>query len=98
MNTANLSSNTLGNTLSIYEAKTHFSALAGRVAAGEAFTVTRHGKPLLKLVPVVKEEQSIRSLRIQSGISLLRKLKNELNKPILSREEVSLYKDEDKKW
>ncbi len=28
----------------------NFSAVAARVAAGEELTVTRHGKPLLKLV------------------------------------------------
>ena len=30
----------------------NFSAIAARVAAGEDLTVTRHGKPLLRLVPV----------------------------------------------
>ena len=30
----------------------NFSAIATRVAAGEDLTVTRHGKPLLRLVPV----------------------------------------------
>ena len=30
----------------------NFSAIAARVAAGEELTVTRHGKPLLKLAPL----------------------------------------------
>lgn len=30
----------------------HFSAIAARVAAGEELTVTRYGKPVLKLVQV----------------------------------------------
>ena len=34
-----------------YEAKTHFSRLLERVARGESVTITRHGKPVAKLVP-----------------------------------------------
>jgi prevent-host-death family protein len=34
-----------------YEAKTHFSRLLERVARGESITITRHGKPVAKLVP-----------------------------------------------
>jgi prevent-host-death family protein len=35
-----------------YEAKTHFSELLERVAAGEQITITRHGAPVARLVPV----------------------------------------------
>ncbi|HEY1751182.1 MAG TPA: type II toxin-antitoxin system prevent-host-death family antitoxin [Caulobacteraceae bacterium] len=35
----------------VLEAKTHFSALLDEVAAGEEVTITRHGKPLARLVP-----------------------------------------------
>ena len=34
----------------------NFSAVAARVAAGEEITVTRYGKPLLKLVQVTPAE------------------------------------------
>jgi prevent-host-death family protein len=34
-----------------FDAKTHFSQLLERVAAGEAVTITRHGMPVAKLVP-----------------------------------------------
>lgn len=37
-----------------YEAKTHFSELLERVAEGEAFTITRHGTPVARLVPVTQ--------------------------------------------
>ena len=30
----------------------NFSAVAARVAAGEELTVTRYGKPVLKLIPI----------------------------------------------
>jgi prevent-host-death family protein len=35
-----------------YEAKTHLPQLLGRVERGEAFTITRHGKPVARLVPL----------------------------------------------
>jgi len=35
-----------------YEAKTHLPALLERVAKGERFTITKHGRPIAQLVPV----------------------------------------------
>lgn len=35
-----------------YEAKTHFSELLERVENGEEVTITRHGSPVARLVPV----------------------------------------------
>ena len=35
-----------------YEAKTHLPALLERVARGERFTITKHGRPIARLVPV----------------------------------------------
>ena len=35
-----------------YEAKTHLPALLERVARGERFTITKHGRPVARLVPV----------------------------------------------
>jgi prevent-host-death family protein len=34
-----------------YEARTHLLALLERVARGERFTITKHGKPIAHLVP-----------------------------------------------
>jgi prevent-host-death family protein len=34
-----------------YEAKTHLPALLERVARGERFTITKHGRPIARLVP-----------------------------------------------
>lgn len=39
-------------TIGSFEAKTHLSQLLERVAGGEEFTITRHGKPVARLVPV----------------------------------------------
>jgi prevent-host-death family protein len=35
-----------------YEAKTHLPALLERVARGERFTITKHGRPIARLVPI----------------------------------------------
>ena len=36
-----------------YEAKTHLPQLLERVERGETITITRHGKPVARLVPAV---------------------------------------------
>jgi prevent-host-death family protein len=35
-----------------YEAKTHLPALLEGVARGERFTITKHGRPIARLVPI----------------------------------------------
>ena len=35
-----------------FEAKAHLAQLLERVAQGEEFTITKHGKPVARLVPV----------------------------------------------
>lgn len=39
-------------TIGANEAKTHLPSLLDRVARGESPTITRHGKPVARLVPV----------------------------------------------
>ena len=54
-----------------YEAKTHLPQLLDRVEQGELITITRHGKPVARLVPVQEYDrqmiadvvQEIRQLR-----------------------------------
>ena len=65
------------NTVGAYEAKTHLSDLLERVEAGEEITITKHGAPVAKLVPVKKEaspeERAAAIVRIQKlagGLSL----------------------------
>jgi prevent-host-death family protein len=65
------------NTVGAFEAKTHLSELLEKVEAGEEITITKHGAPVAKLVPVKKEarlEERIAAIdRIQklaSGLSL----------------------------
>ena len=40
------------NQVGAFEAKTHLSRLLKRVSDGEEFTITKHGQPIAKLVPV----------------------------------------------
>ena len=42
----------MSETLNIYEAKTHLSALVEKAAAGEEIVIAKAGKPMAKLVPL----------------------------------------------
>ncbi len=65
------------NTVGAYDAKTHLSELLEKVEAGAEITITKHGAPVAKLVPVKKEaspEERVAAInRIQklaAGLSL----------------------------
>lgn len=51
-------------TVGSYEAKTHLPALLERVSQGASITITRHGVPIAKLVPI--EPRS--SMSVQEAI------------------------------
>ncbi len=38
--------------IGLFEAKTHFSELVSRAEAGEEIVITRHNKPVVRMVPV----------------------------------------------
>ena len=63
-------------TVGAFEAKTHLSRLLDQVAAGEEVTITKHGKPVARLVeaaPVAKpigEDLLAEVRRIRIGSSL----------------------------
>ena len=40
-----------------YEAKTHLPRLLDRVAQGESLTITRHGRPVARLIPVANNRE-----------------------------------------
>lgn len=65
------------STVGMYDAKTHFAALVMRVKQGEELTITRHGSPVARLVPVrveaTPEERRAaieRMLKRSQGLSL----------------------------
>ncbi len=42
-------------TIGAFDAKTHFSQIIEQVLTGEEFTVTKHGKPVARIVPMATE-------------------------------------------
>lgn len=44
------------NLVGAYQAKTHLPQLLDRVEHGETIVITRHGKPIAKLVPATPEQ------------------------------------------
>jgi prevent-host-death family protein len=45
------------DTVNVYEAKTHLSKLLGRVEHGEEIVIARAGRPIAKLVPVLRRTE-----------------------------------------
>jgi prevent-host-death family protein len=54
-----------------FEAKTHLSELLDRVEAGEELVITRHGRPVAKLVPM----SDAREQRAAIAVKRLRELR-----------------------
>lgn len=52
--------------VNVHQAKTHFSKLLNRVAAGEEVIITRAGKPVARLVPL-QEPKKPRPLGLDQG-------------------------------
>lgn len=44
-------------TIGAFEAKTHLASLLDRVAAGEEVLITKHGKPVARLVGAAQHDQ-----------------------------------------
>ena len=65
-----------------FEAKTHLPALLQRVARGETIIITKHGKPVARLVP---PEQVSASMTIQEVIAGFGEFRNSHK---LSRAEI----------
>jgi len=61
------------DTIGAFDAKTHLAALLDRVAKGESITITRHGVPAAKLVPVGESDPKLNHEQIVEGMRALRK-------------------------
>ena len=46
-------------TVGVYEAKTHLPQLLDEVSEGQSILITRHGKPVARLVPIERPKRSI---------------------------------------
>jgi prevent-host-death family protein len=58
-------------TVGAFEAKTHLSALLERVAGGEEVVITKHGKPIARLVSATAVDQA----RVDEAVAQLRRLR-----------------------
>lgn len=63
------------DSMGAYEAKTHFSELIERVERGEEVTITKHGTPVARIVPLRKESTPAdRSAAIERALVAREKL------------------------
>ena len=58
-------------TVGSYQAKTHLPSLLDRVANGEQITITRHGVPVARLVPVGTRSKA----DVRAAIQAIRELR-----------------------
>lgn len=65
------------NIVGSYDAKTRFAELLEKAESGEEITITRHGKPVARLVPVKKKYTTAerrdaidRMKRLREGLTL----------------------------
>lgn len=61
----------MSESIGAFEAKTHLSALLGKVAKGAEFTITKRGKPVARLVPA----KSARKADIDKTIARLKSIR-----------------------
>lgn len=62
----------------VYEAKQNFSALIESVEAGEEVRITRHGREVVRMLPVIAETQAARSevdAEADAALKALRRLR-----------------------
>ncbi len=80
------------STVTAFEAKTRFGELLERVRGGEEVVITRHNKPVARLVP----EGERRLEQVRSAVRTLRALRGEMRrkKQTLSDEEIFSARDE----
>ena len=79
--------------VSAFEAKTHFGELLDRVSKGEEVVITRHDRPVARLVP----EGAQRLDEVRRAVAGLRELQKRIrrrSKPKLSDREVRSAIDE----
>lgn len=58
----------MSDIVSVYDAKTHLSALLDRAAAGEDIVIARNGKAMARLVPIAfqgQKRQPANAMRIE---------------------------------
>jgi len=62
-------------TIGAFEAKTHFSQIIGKVENGQGFIITKHGKPVAKIIPFEPKPEITRKEAF-TKLTMMRKLYN----------------------
>jgi len=76
------------------EAKARFSSLLDDVERGETIVITRHGKPIARIVPEVVDERA----RRREAIEAIRAFRETLPKPGMTIEEILSARHEGHKY
>lgn len=67
--------------IGILDARNNLSALVERVEKGEEVIITRHGKPVVKMVAVEPADEEERRRRAREAIKAIREMRKEV-KPL----------------
>jgi prevent-host-death family protein len=62
-----------GSLVGAYEAKTHLPQLLDRVEGGETITITRHGKPIARLVPA----EPVKQTDVRAAVEAMKRFQQE---------------------
>jgi prevent-host-death family protein len=66
------------------EAKTHLAELLRAVERGESFAITRHGRPIARLVPAASVDQTAR----RAAVARFRALREDWEPASMTTEEI----------
>ncbi|MDZ7592409.1 MAG: type II toxin-antitoxin system prevent-host-death family antitoxin [Rubrivivax sp.] len=82
-------------TVGLFEAKTHLSELVARAEQGEEVIITRHNKPVAKLVPIseVSPELFRQRLEAVAGLQAIGREMAKRGGPV-TLEEILAWRDE----
>ncbi len=70
--------------VNIRDAKTHFSYLVDRAAAGEEIVIAKAGKPVARLMPLARPQRAKRRLGLANGKLRVGRIRTRFAKPWLS--------------
>jgi prevent-host-death family protein len=82
------------NSIGTFEAKTNFTQLIERVSRGEEILITRRGRPMAKIIPLEKNQNSSNS---KVAVMRLKVLAKEMKLGKFDWNEWQNYRDEGRK-
>jgi prevent-host-death family protein len=76
-------------TVGAYEAKTKFSELIARAEKGESFVVTKNGRPVARIAPMVEFDRE----KARQAVERLREFRNMQGPPVSEEEAQRNYEE-----